>query len=113
MNDVNMDNIGKKIQKLRKKHGDTLEELGEKLHFNYSNLSKIERGLRHPTLELINGVSQLYGVPLVHFFEDGKINVEFQEMGADWVAFVEEMKEKQITPDELRTYLNVITKLQN
>ena len=48
-----MKNISKKIKDIRLKNGLTLEELGDRINFNYSNLSKIERGVRTPTLELL------------------------------------------------------------
>ncbi|MEH7354816.1 helix-turn-helix transcriptional regulator [Neobacillus drentensis] len=57
--------IGNRIKKLRERHGLTLEEIGEKVHFNYSNLSKIERGVRKPTLELLEQLSELMRFLLV------------------------------------------------
>lgn len=56
--------IGKRIKTLRKENNDTLEVLGRKLNFNYSNLSKIERGTRRPSIDLLKAISELYNVPV-------------------------------------------------
>jgi transcriptional regulator with XRE-family HTH domain len=103
--------ISYKIRELRLKNGDTLEDLGNKLNFNFSNLSKIERGIRKPTIELIEQLSKLYDVPLSYFFgEKGEIPPELLKIGAEWVTFVEEMEEKRITPEEIKAILSIINK---
>lgn len=99
--------IGEKFKKIRKEHGYSLIEVGEKINFNYSNLSKIERGVREPYLELIEKMAKFYNVSLSYFFGP----YESKEMNPEWIEFVEEMKEKQITPDEIKTLLNIIKKL--
>jgi transcriptional regulator with XRE-family HTH domain len=106
-----MKNISKKIKELRIKRSLTLEELGEKINFNYSNLSKIERGLRPPTLELIEKLSEFYNVPLVHFFgEEKAIPDELKKFNPEWVAFIEDMEEKDFTPDEITEIVKLVTK---
>jgi transcriptional regulator with XRE-family HTH domain len=108
-----MENISKKIREVRQKNGNTLEELAKKLNFNTSNLSKIERGIRRPTIELIEQISKIYDVPLTYFFgEKGDVPKELKELGTDWVAFVEEMEEKEITPDEIKAILEIMNKMK-
>lgn len=103
-----MRNIGNKIRDIRIKNGHTLEELGDKLNFNPSNLSKIERGVRKPTIELIDQLAEIYDVPVNYFFgEQGEIPEELKEYGAEWVAFVEEMQEKNLTPDEIKAIIAI------
>jgi transcriptional regulator with XRE-family HTH domain len=65
------ENIGHLIRELRKKHNHSLKYLGEKVNFNYSNLSKVERGERKPSTELLESLSKLYEVPINYFFKDG------------------------------------------
>lgn len=67
-----MKGVGKKIREIRIKNKDTLEQLGKKLNFNYSNLSKIEREVRTPSIELIEEIARLYEVPLSYFLEKNK-----------------------------------------
>ena len=59
-----------KIKALRKKHGDTLKELSRKINYDYSNLSKIERGIYQPSLELLKKISEVYSVAMNYFFEE-------------------------------------------
>jgi transcriptional regulator with XRE-family HTH domain len=104
-----MKNISRKIKDLRVKKGYTLEELGDKINFNYSNLSKIERGIRPPTLELIEKLSEFYNVPLSYFFgEENPIPEELKKLGAEWVTVVEELKEKEITPEEIKAIIEIL-----
>lgn len=107
-----MKDISKKIKELRIKHGYTLEELGEKLNFNYSNLSKIERGVRKPTLELMEQLAKLYDVPLSYFFgEEREVPEALKKIGVEWVTFIEEMEEKEITPEEIKAIIEIMNKL--
>lgn len=107
-----MKHLGNKVREIRQKHGHTLEELGDKLSFNPSNLSKIERGIRKPTIELIEQIAKLYDVPLSYFFgEEAEMPDELRELGAEWITFVEEMEEKNITPDEIKAIMEIMKKI--
>lgn len=57
-----------RIKQLRKKNGDTLKELAMKLNYDYSNLSKIERGIHVPSLELLRKIAEVYNVNMSYFF---------------------------------------------
>lgn len=106
-----MKNISEKIRDIRLKKGLTLEELGDKINFNYSNLSKIERGVRTPTLELLEKLAEFYDVPLSYFFgEEADIPDELKKYGVEWITFVEEMTEKNITPDEIKAIMEILNK---
>lgn len=106
-----MKNISKKIRDIRMKKGYTLEELGSRINFNYSNLSKIERGVREPTLELIEKLSDFYDVPLTYFFgEEREIPEELKSLGAEWVAIIEEAKENNLTPEEIKAIIEIYAK---
>ena len=54
--------FGKRLSLLRKSHGLTQEQLAEKLNISWDHLSKIERGKRHASLELIVTISQQFSV---------------------------------------------------
>jgi transcriptional regulator with XRE-family HTH domain len=107
-----MKDISNKIREIRKKHGHTLEELGERLNFNPSNLSKIERGLRKPTIELIEQLMEIYEVPLTYFFgEEADVPDELKKIGVEWISFVEEMENQDITPEEIKAILEIVKKV--
>lgn len=68
-----MDNrIGKRIKELRKKRGYTLRELGEKLNFDYSYLSKVENGSKTPSIELLQQMADFFNVDISYFFMKNK-----------------------------------------
>lgn len=56
-----------KIRELRKKNGDTLKKLAEKINYDYSNLSKIERGLEKPSISLLKKIANVYDVQISNF----------------------------------------------
>lgn len=107
-----MNNIGNKIRDLRTKNGDSLEELGKKLNFNYSNLSKIERGLRSPSVELIEQIAKLYDIKVSYFFgEEAEVPKELKAVGVEWITFAEEMEEKQLTPEQIKATIEFLDKM--
>jgi len=61
-------NIGWKIRKLRNAHKETLIGLAEKIGIDYSSLSKIERGEREPSVDLLKRIVDLYLVDPKYFF---------------------------------------------
>lgn len=94
------------------KHNHSLEEVGQKANVNFSNLSKIERGLRSPTLELIERLSEIYDTPISYFFgEEGEVPEQLKDIGVEWIAFAEEMKEKQLTPDQIKATIEFLDKM--
>ncbi|WP_394139624.1 helix-turn-helix domain-containing protein [Cytobacillus oceanisediminis] len=106
-----MKGVGKKIRELRMKNGDTLEQLGTKLNFNYSNLSKIEREIRMPSVELIKEIAEIYDVQLSYFFgKEQEIPEELKKAGVEWITFIEDMEEQEISPEDIRTILEIVHK---
>ncbi|MBD8071319.1 helix-turn-helix domain-containing protein [Bacillus sp. PS06] len=99
--------LGERIKYLRIDKGMTLKELGTAIHFNYSNLSKIERGQRKPTIEFLESLSAFYNIHISYFFEESKGNSTL-----DWQHLLEEMKQKNITFQELRELVNCIDQPQ-
>lgn len=61
-------NIGWKIRKLRNANKETLIGLAEKIGIDYSSLSKIERGEREPSVDLLKRIVDLYLVDPKYFF---------------------------------------------
>ncbi|MGH0945615.1 helix-turn-helix domain-containing protein [Bacillus mycoides] len=53
-----------RIKETRKKFGDTLQSLAKKIDYDYSNLSKIERGVYSPSLDLLNKIATVYNIEI-------------------------------------------------
>lgn len=103
---------GLKIRDIREKNNDTLEELAKKLNMSFSNLGKYERGERKITPELLEQIAHVYDIPVSYFYgEEGLIPEELKKMGVEWVAFAQEMEEKEITPEEIRAIIKLINKM--
>lgn len=63
--------IGLKIKKLRKQNKDTLKNLAAKIGYDWSNLSKVERGIYGPSVDLLKRITEVYNVNPNYFFGDG------------------------------------------
>ncbi|MCT8139005.1 helix-turn-helix transcriptional regulator [Anaerobacillus sp. CMMVII] len=98
-----MKHIGERIKNLRIEHGMTLKELGTAIEFNYSNLSKIERGSRKPAIEVLENLSSYFQIDISYFFT-GQKNLQNEEKQLKRLS--KEMKEKNISLEELRELMN-------
>ncbi|QIW22473.1 helix-turn-helix domain-containing protein [Bacillus thuringiensis] len=112
-----------KIKQIRKKHGDTLKELAKKINYDYSNLSKIERGIYDPSLNLLKKISNIYNVDLQCLLEldqndycpvDEKdfihdISLNSKELLKKYNLILDG---KPATPDELELIIQIIRKLR-
>lgn len=63
-----MDELGKKLRALRLTNNDTLKSLAEKIDYNWSNLSKIERGVYRIQSKQLQDIFRVYGVDPAEFF---------------------------------------------
>ncbi|WP_423408056.1 helix-turn-helix domain-containing protein [Heyndrickxia sp. MSNUG] len=66
-----MDNIGQKIKNIRKEHKDTLKSLASKVDYDWSNLSKVERGIYGASVELLKKITEVYNISPTYFFGEG------------------------------------------
>ena len=108
-----MTHIGERIKELRIEKNMTLKELGEEINFNYSNLSKIERGLRKPTLEFLESISTYYKIDISYFFRSNtKVPNHLPIKDCEWMALSEKIKEKNLTWEELRDLTNTFIKFK-
>ena len=61
---MDMSKMGAFLQELRKEHGLTQEQLGEKLHISGKTISRWETGTYMPPVEMLLALSELYGVSM-------------------------------------------------
>jgi transcriptional regulator with XRE-family HTH domain len=88
-----MGEIGKKVKKMRIRHRKTLKEIGETIGVDYSNLSKVERGERTPSIEMLEMLADYYKVPVSLFFAD-------DERG-EWQGVIRDCIEKGYGPSDV------------
>ncbi|MED3080154.1 helix-turn-helix transcriptional regulator [Bacillus wiedmannii] len=63
-----------KIKEVRKEFGDTLQSLANKIDYDYSNLSKVERGIYTPSLELLNKIAKVYKIEIADLLDQPNLN---------------------------------------
>lgn len=86
-----MSDVGMKMRNLRKNKKDSLKVLAEKIDYDWSNLSKMERGIYTPSVEIINKIIKVYNVDSSYFFGD-----QFTESESELLT------EKDLTPSDLK-----------
>ncbi len=65
-----VEQVSSRIRQLRQQSGYTLEELGARLGMKGHSVWRIETGRRTPSLELIEKLTEIYGVRPDYFFAD-------------------------------------------
>lgn len=68
-----VEQVGLRIKELRKRSGYTLEELGALLGMKGHSVWRLETGRRTPSLELIENLAEVLGVPPSFFFEPDQL----------------------------------------
>ena len=63
--------LGSEVRSLRKTRRLSLEELAQLTHKSVGYLSQVERGLSHPTIDVLKAISSALGVPIGWFFPNG------------------------------------------
>ncbi|MDQ1003596.1 transcriptional regulator with XRE-family HTH domain [Neobacillus niacini] len=116
-------NYNSKIKVLRKKHGDTLKQLAQRINYDYSNLSKVERGIYEPSLDLLLKVAEVYNVDMNYFFKTDNDNTYEDEnkllkeldisCNQSKKKFELLLDGKQISKKELEFAIEVLRKLRS
>lgn len=98
-----LDGVAHRLRRLRATSGHTLAELSERTGISVSTLSRLESGLRQPTLDLLIRLASAYGASLDDvvgapqladprvrprpFYRDGKAIIPLTRHNPDVVAF--------------------------
>lgn len=109
-----------KIKEIRKKNGDTLKELSKKVNYDYSNLSKIERGIYDPSLSLLQKIADVYNVNVGYFFNGNNHTPEEISLIKNLDLSSKELNQKydllldgkKISEPELDLVIEIIRKLR-
>ncbi|PLS07831.1 helix-turn-helix domain-containing protein [Neobacillus cucumis] len=104
--------VGDRLKELRMLKGITLKELGKAVEFNYSNLSKIERGERKPNIDLLERLAHYFQVEISYFFrETGSAN-ESEDFNSDLLLLFQDIKKKNISLEEIRILADALEKIK-
>lgn len=110
-------NIGKIIRAVRKKRGETLEQLAFAIKSDPSNLSRIERGVQQPSPESLRMIATALGttVSALHAAVEGAESLTHDTpdlLGADESDFTSEAIQlrqhfRTLTPENQRALLEI------
>lgn len=104
--------IGEKLRMLREQRNLTQREVAERIDMAYSYISQIENG-KVPSLDKIKRLCDLYQVPVSFLFgEETEPSDELKKIGVEWIAFAEDMKDKDISPEEIKQVLSTLKLLK-
>lgn len=104
---INLVNIGSRIQKRRQNLKLTQEQVAERVGITQKHLSRIEKGYHNPHFDMIIALAKVLDVPVDAFaedFEDENVNIFLQLIKDD----VKEMSKQQL--NMLRENIEVIKK---
>lgn len=105
--------LGAKIRELRKEKKLSLRHLGEQTGLDHSYIGRIERGeISSPSLDTIQKIADVLEVEVSTFFgEKGQVPDEMKNIGVEWITFAKEMKERELTPEQIKTFLEFLDKM--
>ncbi|EOO22984.1 hypothetical protein ICM_06207 [Bacillus cereus BAG1X2-3] len=115
--------MGHRIKEVRKKNGDTLKILAHKINYDYSNLSKIERGIYNPSLTLLEKIANIYAVDIKYLLgleQKDECSVDenqfIKDIDLDSTDMLKKynliLDGKPATKDEVELIIQVIRKLR-
>ena len=104
--------IGEKLRKLREAKNLTTREVAEAIGITHSYVSRIENG-KAPSLDKLKKLCDFYGVDVSFLFGDKKEPTDgLKNLGVEWIAFAEDMNEKDISPEEIKNTLSMLKLLK-
>lgn len=114
-------NIGQVIRALRKKRGETLEQLAFAIGTDPSNLSRIERGVQQPSAESLRTLAEALGTTVATLYASAegiaKRSKETPDLlGADDADYTEEAIQlrrqfRKLTPDNQKIAVELLRAL--
>lgn len=100
--------IGEKLKAIRLQRGLSQSQVGNKLDFNYTYLSKIENG-QIPSLKLLKKLADFYNISVAELFgEEVSVPNELKEIGVDYISIAKELKEKEISPEQMHEIMKMV-----
>lgn len=99
--------IGKRIKQRRQEKKITLKQMGDIIDYDFSNLSKIERGEYEASYEVLKRLADALDVSVGYFFGEHVATVD-----DEWEVFKSEMKNEELSPEELRKYVRIARRLK-
>ena len=105
--------IGCKLKSLRKKDGLSTREAGRRIGISHAYISKIEHG-QIPSLVILEKLANLYNIKMADLFRKETNSPEkWKCRGEEWFSFALEMEKQNLSPEEIKNYIDIIKKLKS
>ncbi|ALY08093.1 HTH-type transcriptional regulator [Bacillus phage vB_BhaS-171] len=105
--------IGEKLKALREKKNLSQRDVAEEVGISFSYVSKIERGEKVPTMGVFKNLCDLYGTSVASLFgEEKELPRGLKEIGVEWISFAKDMKDKELTPQQVKEIIEVVQQLR-
>jgi transcriptional regulator with XRE-family HTH domain len=106
--------IGQKLYQLRNKYGYSMRKVGEGIGVDYSYISRLEKGEKTPSLDVLQKLADFFNVKISYFFgEEVEMPKELKDLGVEWITLSEEMKNEGLSVEDVRKAVNFIKKFKN
>lgn len=107
-----MEEVGKRIKYYREKKGWSLREFAERVGLSHGYLGQIENNKRDPNLKILEQIANALDIEFLDLFSvRQELPIELKEIGVEWITFSSEMKEKGLSPEEIKNIISVIQSL--
>lgn len=106
--------VARKLKELREKHKYTTRYVGERVGISHAYVSNIENGKSElPKHSILERFCDLYNINMKDLYGDSvDVPNELKEIGVEWISFAKEMEKQNLTPDEIKKYVEAIKVLK-
>lgn len=105
--------IGQRIIELRESRGIPRTKLADDIGYDQSNLGKVERGTYAASPELLKKIADYFNVSVAHLYgEEVEVPKELKDIGVEWITFAKEMQQKELTPEQIKHYVEVVSRIK-
>lgn len=81
--------LGKRLRELRERSGFSIYEVERRARLHFSTISKYERNERQPSIDVLQELAEVYGVPLASIFAERADLQEFlPEEEIEWLSWL-------------------------
>ena len=111
--------VGERIRNLRLNKKWSLRVLGKRAHLSHAYIGRIEKGETKPSVSSLESLAEALGVDVFDLIADKSKYIkvsdlpnDLQELGSEYLKLVKELKQSNISPDDIRELLKTINRIK-
>lgn len=120
---LSKEDFGKRIKQARESYGEkigvkfTQADLARKINVTRVYINDLEAGRNYPSLEVLQNLTKALDINLGFFdsapIEENEIPDELQKIGIKYLSVTQELKERGLTPEEIRKLADIAEMFKN